>query len=367
MRPNPASEFILIENDLGAAAGNTTRAQRRIAIAVTAAFWSFNFVILTARSVLDEQPDWPAFAATRAGAMLVGCGLCFLIHLAIKRMGGRPFWQRAVVLALLALVAADAFAWVSFLATTLVAPPSAMPASGAVIFTIFYWVWFFFAWAALYLALIYSYEVKAEQRRWSELRILANEAQLRARRYQVNPHFLFNILNSVSSLILDRRLADAETMVSKLASFFRASLAADPLAEVRLADELALQRLYLELEQVRFPDFEVDIDLPGELRDALVPNLILQPVVENAVKYAVAGSDGAARIAIAARADGERLRLSVADDGPRAARPAGNGVGLRNVEARLHEQFGEAARLTVERLEPAGFRVELLLPLRRPA
>ena len=363
MRPDPATDFIVVECDQGAAGAKCARAQRRIAIAVTGAFWSFNYVILTVRSVLDQQPNWQGLAAARAGAMVVGFGLCFLIHLVIKRLAGRPFWQRAVMLAVLALVGADAFSWVSFLSTNLVEPPATAAKTGAVIFTIFYWVWFFFAWGALYLALIYSYEVKAEQQRLSELRILANEAQLRALRYQVNPHFLFNTLNSVSSLILDRRLADAEA-ISKLAGFFRASLATDPLADVRLADELALQRLYLELEQVRFPDCRVAIELPGALHDALVPNLILQPIVENAVKYAVAGSDGASSITIAARREGEQLHLTVTDDGQRMAQPRGIGVGLRNVEARLHEQFGDAAGMTVERLDPAGFRVDLVLPLR---
>ena len=119
----------------------------------------------------------------------------------------------------------------------------------------------------------------------------AQEAQLRALRYQINPHFLFNTLNSLSSLILSKQTDTAERMLMNLSTFFRATLSADPTADVSLDEEIKLQRLYLDIEQIRFPDrLSVEVDVPDALLAARVPVLILQPIVENAVKYGVAKS-----------------------------------------------------------------------------
>ena len=113
---------------------------------------------------------------------------------------------------------------------------------------------FFIAWAALFLSLRYAGEVRALERRSAELRAAAQSAELRALRYQVNPHFLFNTLNSLSSLILTDKAEQAERMVLNLSTFFRTSLSGDPTEDVSLAEEIALQRLYLDIEAVRFPD-----------------------------------------------------------------------------------------------------------------
>ena len=228
---------------------------------------------------------------------------------------------------------------------------------------------FFVAWAALYLALCYAAEVAAAERRAAGFRAAAQAAELRALRYQVNPHFLFNTLNALSSLILADRKDQAERMVLNLATFFRTSLTAEPTEDMPLAEEIRLQRLYLDIEAVRFPDrLKVETDIPEALAAACVPGLILQPLVENAVKYGVSRARRPVTIRIFARATGPGLMLGVTDDGealPAAGEQAGTGVGLRNVADRLQARFGEAARVEWGARAEGGFAVTMTMPLVR--
>jgi LytS/YehU family sensor histidine kinase len=229
--------------------------------------------------------------------------------------------------------------------------------------------YFFFAgWAALYLALCYAAEVGALERKNATYRAAAQAAELRALRYQVNPHFLFNTLNSLSALIMAGRRDAAERMIINLSSFFRASLVGDPSDDMRLVEEILLQRLYLEIEQVRFPDrLCLDIDLPDALRDALVPGLILQPLVENAVKYGVSRSRRPVTIGIRASERDGRLFLTVQDDGePGSAgvvTDPGTGLGLRNVADRIAARFDGDGACRARVLDAGGFSVELVMPL----
>ena len=131
---------------------------------------------------------------------------------------------------------------------------------------------------------------------------LAQEARMAALRYQINPHFLFNTLNSISSLVLERRNAEAETMLLNLSTFLRATLAADPGGTIALREEIRLQQLYLAIEEVRFPDrMHVTVDIPCDLSALAVPALILQPLVENALRYAVEPSESMTTVSITAK------------------------------------------------------------------
>jgi LytS/YehU family sensor histidine kinase len=193
----------------------------------------------------------------------------------------------------------------------------------------------------------------------------AQSAQLRALRYQVNPHFLFNTLNSLSALILHQRSDEAERMVMNLANFFRSSLTADPTEDVPLAEEIRMQRLYLEIEQTRFPDrLKVTVELPRELEAAPVPGLILQPLVENAIKHGVARSLAPVTIAIRARTAAGRLILVVEDDAKPGTEPEhGCGLGLRNVRERLAARFDGEAACSYGPKPGGGYAVHLLLPM----
>jgi LytS/YehU family sensor histidine kinase len=193
-------------------------------------------------------------------------------------------------------------------------------------------------------------------------------------RYQVNPHFLFNTLNSLSSLVMSGRPQEAEEMILKLSTFFRSSLSLDPSADVTLAEEIALQSLYLDIERVRFPKrLKVEIDVPANLESARLPALILQPVVENAIKYGVSATRDKVVLTIAAREAGPgRVRLEVTNSGkaikkerPRENGFAGTGVGLSNVCERLRARFGNAAHCVFGPTDEGGYRVVMTLPLDR--
>ncbi|WP_337185337.1 histidine kinase [Phenylobacterium sp.] len=193
----------------------------------------------------------------------------------------------------------------------------------------------------------------------------AQEAQLAALRFQINPHFLFNSLNAVVALVGAGRSQEARDVVTRLAEFFRATLAAEPNAVVTLEEEFDLLAAYLDIEAARFGDrLHVAIDLPSDLAEARTPHLLLQPLVENAVKHAVAPSKSRVTIRISARREGTRLVLAVADDGAAGGGPGrrGLGVGLRNVEARLETLYGDRSRLSAAP-GPRGYRAEVILPL----
>src|SRR5690606_38520525 len=166
----------------------------------------------------------------------------------------------------------------------------------------------------------------AAERREGEYRRAAKAAELRSLRYQVNPHFLFNTLNSLSALVLTGRTQAAERMIQTISTFYRRSLAGDPTADVPLREEFALQKLYLDIESVRFPQrLRVVAELPPALEDAEIPGMILQPLVENSVKHAVALSPGQVTITIAAREEGGRLVVTVGGDGRIGDARAGRG------------------------------------------
>ena len=222
------------------------------------------------------------------------------------------------------------------------------------------------AWCALYLALLTGEKARAAERREGAYRRAAKAAELRSLRYQVNPHFLFNTLNSLSALVLTGKTQAAEKVIQTLSTFYRRSLADDPTSDVPLREEFALQRLYLDIEAIRFPRrLRAKYELPTELEDAKVPGMILQPLVENSVKHAVAPSSGTVTITLAAREEYGRLVLTVSDDGHGggAAEPReGYGIGLVNVRERLGARFGEEAAI-VSGPVPGGYSTQLRIPI----
>ena len=235
------------------------------------------------------------------------------------------------------------------------------------------WFFFFAAWSAFYIAMLSQAQALGAQRRVAEAESAARAAQVRALRYQVNPHFLFNTLNSLSSLVMSGRPEEAEEMILKLSTFFRSSLSLDPSADVTLAEEIALQRLYLDIERVRFPRrLKVEIDVPPGLETARLPALILQPVVENAIKYGVSPTREKIVLRIAAQEAGPgRIKVEISNSGKnglarkRDDTPEGTGLGLGNVCERLRARFGNAAQCDFGPVDGGGYRVVMTLPLDR--
>jgi hypothetical protein len=227
-----------------------------------------------------------------------------------------------------------------------------------------FWLAILSLWAAMCIATLRDREARHRERRMAALQAEAHDAQVRALRYQVNPHFLYNTLSSISTLILENRSQVAERMTMQLSAFFRASLATDPFQDVRLGDELELQRLYLEIEQTRFEDnLRVEYDVPRVLHDALVPSLILQPLIENSIKHGLQEAGRMTVLTISARQVAQRLVLEVADNGRGPGPCHGTGVGLGNVRRRLTTRFGSQCRFLAGAMERGGFAVRLEMPL----
>jgi hypothetical protein len=348
-------------------AGALSQARTRAALWVTLLFWLSSYALLTLATALSGNPHFLAISGMRILATLVGLGFCYLIHLLLRHPRLDSTKKRLIALVIAAPIFAELYAWTTYFAIAAVDPNVSLQNFNwaEAVRTTAFWTWFFLAWAGLYLALMYSFDVYDEQRRSAELRERAHVAQLRALHSQINPHFLFNSLNSVSALILDKDSDKAEEMVTKLARFLRLGLSADPTRKIPLELEVELQRSYLEIEQLRYPDLVVELDIQDRVKGALVPTLILQPIVENAVKFGVAGAPPPAMIRIrAAESEGE-LALEVIDSGngkPPAA--SGSGIGLANVEQRLALLYGEGrSSLTAARDPDGGFRVGLRMPL----
>jgi sensor histidine kinase YesM len=226
----------------------------------------------------------------------------------------------------------------------------------------------FTLYSAAVLALIKSNEGRRRDREAAALESAVQEARLRAMRYQIDPHLLFNSLNSISALVLDGRNDDAEAMLLRLAKYFRHSLTLDPTEDIPLELELELQTHYLEIERVRFGDaLHVEVDVPDPLRTALVPSFILQPILENAVKYGACDrAEEPLNLQIKVRAIEANLSIDVENRGvlKKHSRSASTGTGLRNVRERLELRFGARQSLRAEQVGTNGFRVQLSLPLR---
>jgi sensor histidine kinase YesM len=198
-----------------------------------------------------------------------------------------------------------------------------------------------------------------------EARAVAQTAQLTALRLQLNPHFLFNTLNAISSLIVTGRNRQGEAMLSKLCEFLRTALSADESGTTSLGDELDVLQTYLEIEAIRFGDrLTVEYDCPADLLEVRVPNFILQPLVENAIKHAVAPTSRPIVIRVGARREADHMIVSVSDNGSGIASTAGTGVGLANTRRRLEVVYGADARLETIAHDD-GFVALLRIPLAR--
>ena len=224
-------------------------------------------------------------------------------------------------------------------------------------------------WVGLYVGIKYQQRLRQQTEAMLAATMRAQQAQLQVLRYQLNPHFLFNTLNAISTLVLDRDTATANRMVQRLSAFLRHSLDGDPSQHVTLDQELAALDLYLGIESVRFAErLKVEREIAADCRAALVPGLLLQPLVENAVKHAVARRVEGGTLRLRARHAGGRLLLSVADDGPGPesgeSRPSGCGVGLSNTRERLRLLYGAEQSFEVARRTGGGWEVQLSLPFR---
>lgn len=232
-------------------------------------------------------------------------------------------------------------------------------------------VWSFYiilSWSGLYFGTKYYQMLQVEKQNVLKANTVAHQAQLKMLRYQLNPHFLFNTLNAISTLILVEENKTANSMVTKLSEFLRYSLDKDPMKKVPLETEVQALELYLAIEKVRFEErLQVHFNIDPQCQQALVPSMILQPLAENAIKYAIAVQEKGGDITITVSRFANDLLLEVADNGPGTEIIDGNlhrenGVGLMNTRERLQALYRKKHSLVVSHNKPSGVRVSIQMP-----
>ena len=235
------------------------------------------------------------------------------------------------------------------------------------------------AWSSLYYAINFFLQVEEQQDKLQTLESQATSAQLAMLRYQLNPHFLFNTLNSISTLVLLKQTTQANAMLSRLSSFLRYTLINEPGGRVTVEQEIDTLKLYLDIERMRFEDrlrtrFRIDDDAC----DALMPSLLLQPLVENSIKYAVSPQESGAEIRVDVRLQGPMLRIMVSDTGPGlkdsatdkrlsgktfdGGEPVSTGVGLANIRNRLAQAYEGEHHFEIREPAEGGFGVVIEIP-----
>ncbi len=232
-------------------------------------------------------------------------------------------------------------------------------------------VWSFYimlSWSLLYFGIKYYQMLEAEKQKVLKANSMANQAQLKMLRYQLNPHFLFNTLNAISTLVMIDDNKTANSMVTKLSDFLRYSLDMDPMKKVTLANEIKALSLYLEIEKVRFEErLTLKFEIQNNCQNALVPSMIFQPLVENAIKHAIAVQEQGGCISISVSRFANDLQLEIADNGPGADIKDGslsreNGVGLANTQERLATLYDNNYSLVVSDNIPSGVKINIRIP-----
>lgn len=333
------------------------------------AFWVIYFAIRSAAAGADPPDDANDFPYLM-NRVLVVASYCVLTGALLAVVAGpranHSNWARNLTLVLGALALAPLTQWGEELWPLALA--GFAPEPYPFVIYLFQFGWALPLWGLTQALLGYHFETMAQARAVSRAQALAYDAQLRMLHYQINPHFLFNTLNAISTLVLEKRNQQAEGMLMKLAGFLRYSLDRQPTEMAALTAELEAQRKYLEIEQTRFEDkLQVRFTIEPGLEEARVPSLILQPLLENAIKYAITPRAEGGSIDVSASRDGDTLRIAVEDDGP-GLPPEGDtrrrrGVGLANARERLEVMYGDRAGLIACNRDPQGCRVEIWLPL----
>lgn len=346
--------------------------ERRVAVASIAWTWGVYLALMATRLTMISFPREAALLGRHGLTALSGAAITWVLRLVVRRRGPVPIAPRIGIAMILALPAAGALTLINYGALYGLAPEAIWSArvrdgvtlNGVVARTLPELYFVLAGWAALYGSVTSAIESRDAQRRAAQMQAEARKAQLRTLRYQVNPHFLFNTLNSLSALVMRDDRDGAERIIQSLSSLLRTTLVDDEAGDATLADEVALQCLYLDIEQVRFgARLRVRWVIPDALGGAELPVLLLQPLVENVLHHAVAPTSQVVTLTVAAEARRDGLHLVVEDDGPGQGTAGGTGIGLRNVASRLQVRYGEAAGCRHGPRQGGGYRVELVLPL----
>jgi two-component sensor histidine kinase len=294
--------------------------------------------------------------------------LTLFIRAVLKATWHQPVHVRLRAGALALVLASLAGGYVWALAVQSLCAECKMPTNYLGYLSYFFgWVYLLLAWIGGYVGIKLARQLREERETALRATAMAHQAQLRMLRYQLNPHFLFNTLNAISTLILDGRREQANGMVGALSQFLRYSLDGDPEQRVTLSQEIEAIRRYLIIEQMRFGErLHVGIMVTPPADVARVPSLILQPLIENAIKYAISRREEGGRIEIVATVDDGMLDIRLRDDGPGSPdyrpAPGSSGVGLANTRERLRVLYGERQSFAIRSLQPQGTEAHLRLP-----
>ncbi|HYE41859.1 MAG TPA: histidine kinase [Caulobacteraceae bacterium] len=349
--------------------GSTGPLAPRPALVMTLAFWAVVYGIYTLRSVLVPVP-FEDQLLPRVINCAFGAFLCGVLYFALRSQLHRRPWQLLAFGAAGSLLGALLYNFVSMHMYDLFItyPPEQRMTPEEERISLLLgaqtYLWVFLSWCFGFLALVYNERSRANELRMLEAQALAADAQNRMLRYQINPHFLFNTLNTLSSFVLEKKVDKAEETLLSLSEFLRYSLARSPDEMVPLREEVAAQEDYLNIERARFGDrVTFVVEVAPEVSDALLPSLILQPLVENAVKYAVSASSKPVTIELTARLEHANAVISVRDDGQPTGPKPGLGVGLENVRRRLELAFGAAATFRHGPRPGGGYEVVITVPV----
>ncbi len=321
-------------------------------------------VLAGGMSALEAAVVSPLLTGVYAFVCLSSWYLCVAFPVRTSRL-----FPLAVTLTAASIVAASL--WVLWGATlggilALAAPLAALPDSlrRATPVVLLLGILLYLLAVALHYLLAASREAKEREEREAELKSLAREAELQSLKERLNPHFLFNALNSIGSLAASRP-EEARRMCALLSDFLRTTLGLSGRAQIPLSEEIALARRYLAVERVRFGDrLGVTEDLDPAASDTLVPPLLLQPLVENAVKHGIAGRLDGGTLTLVTKRFGDRVSIVVENPaGTDAPRGAGTGLGLANVARRVAASWGDSGRFLARRVD-STFRAEIELPAR---
>ena len=334
---------------------------------------------------LLQSAGWMGYFLLRSlGGVANNMGLLFIVPTALatatgysltllmgamfrKLMTAKPFWTWTVSIALLVMASA-AFSTIEVWAHATFYRPGISPEGAQFLGAILLDFAVLAAWSALYYAINFFLKLEQQTDTLQKLEVQAATAQLAMLRYQLNPHFLFNTLNSISTLVLLKQTERANFMLSRLSGFLRYTLINEPTAQVTLEQEVETLKLYLEIEKMRFedrlrPHFDIDPATAG----VRLPSLLLQPLVENAIKYAVTPQEQGADIAVTARLIGDRVQIGVTDTGPglNEVQPRdtlSTGVGLANIRDRLVQAYGQRQSFQAQPGVNGGFAVTIEVP-----
>ena len=327
--------------------------------------WSIHFLLLNGLFALRDGAGVVEMLPMRAIDHGVGIVVSLLVVKIQAATARARLWHRLAATLLAAMVGCTVHSLLFFcLFMAIGGEPFALEMKDVLLLAS-EWMWFYTTLSAMILSLSYSASLRARTQKLAEMGAQVHGAQVQALRYQLNPHFLFNTLNSIAALVGRKQHQAAEVMIENLSDFLRAGLAIDPHEDIALERELQTLALYLDIEVQRFPGrLEVEIDLPPDLGSALVPSLISQPLAESAIRRSAARSTIKVPLRIAASAAGGSLHLEVSN-GPgdsRSARSAEADAALAAVEERLRARFGAKCSFEAGPDASGGFRVALAFP-----